>query len=641
MKPLNSPLPPVPLRSEPTTTLITRRPVAGGSLPSPSDSAPLSSVLSAYSNRSSDSTMGSSTDGTTMSAHNSFLHTSPKQGNGGGKASYDELFLPPISPLVMDNYVHSPEPTGLWKDRGQPPPPPPPKNSSAHDQRPQTPPDVPGQSMHAAPSLAQTPPSKPQIWRRRSPKVDKDLAVSELKLVSSHGSTALSTLPPSHSPASTSDSDPRREHFHLEQSEPAATTRVQPRPSPNAAFPGRNIRPVASRQRMSPQTPESMDQEASNLKLVDENASPTKDGSEMTVPSFPGIPNRKQSAPDVKRPPHVTRLPTPEYCHDDVRSPIMETVISPVSPTSSPEPLDETKLITTPKDVRPIHLSVAKEIRPVKSMPILGLDTNGLTLKAKPSSPAGLTVRSPIGLPSSPAPSRGLTPNQSRFPARTSSKPAEDQGPSAVVSERELAVDRAESRAVEFQVPDEAGNARSVGLSQTQSASAAVSETVTPSTKADSRDNADLARPESLASEDPKTESVSTPTSDSFPIGWGEPIPEGNIFDAPPIIERNFRCLANHRIMVQSRNTFYPLACQACHVKDTSIRFTCGTCWLRTCMTCRNNLYRFNNDLQALMKHNEAVLVEHVEEAQDEDKIEGPVSRISAGQLAGAGQVAA
>ena len=169
------------------------------------------------------------------------------------------------------------------------------------------------------------------------------------------------------------------------------------------------------------------------------------------------------------------------------------------------------------------------------------------------------------------------------------------------------------------------------------------------------REKSDFVQPEKPAKEeDFDTEGVPTPT-DSSHSDWWDPFPEGTIFDAPPIVDRNLRCLSGHRIMVQSRNTHYPLACQACHVKDTSIRYTCGSCWLRTCSTCRNNLYKFSGNLRALMEHNEAVLVERLDEelleeadeaareeaAEKQTKIVGPEDPISTRQRAGAPWIAA
>jgi hypothetical protein len=96
---------------------------------------------------------------------------------------------------------------------------------------------------------------------------------------------------------------------------------------------------------------------------------------------------------------------------------------------------------------------------------------------------------------------------------------------------------------------------------------------------------------------------VHNPGADIFPFGWGAPIPEGTIFNTLPIADRCFKCLNNHRTMHMSRNTYYPLACQTCGLKDTSVRFTCGSCWIRTCGSCKISLRKLNGDLHALLDH--------------------------------------
>lgn len=644
-KSLDSPLPPFP--SPPgagpaATAMVSRQPIAGADPPSsPSDSSPLSSILSDYSDRSSDSTMRSSTDGATMSAKGSFSPASAKQDNGVSKQNHHELFVPPLSAMSMDDYIYAREPSEppmATADSESQPPLLPPKDSTPNEQRSPTHPGVQEQSMQTAPattSFTQSPPSQPRIWRRRSIKLDKDIAVPELKLASSHGSTALPALPPSQALASATEPGVPREKYRPEQLEPPAVSRVQLPPSPNPAFPGRNVRPMASQQRIAPQAPEGVGREASNPEDAGGKSSSPGNGSETTAASFPQVPSRNPSRPDVAgsaQPLQIARLPTPEYESGDIRSPIAETVISPASPASSPEPLTEAKPRAAPQD---LHRLGTKEIRPVKSTTALVGDANSPLLNANPS-PSGLTLRSPVGLPSSPAANRCLPSGQNRFPTRTSSKPSENHGAPVVADQREVAVDRTETPRVESQVPPQVGNIQPAhaGLLQIKPASAAVPEAV----------SSNLAEPKNPTKEDPDTERVPTPTSEHG--GWWAPIPEGTIFDSPPILERNLRCLSGHRIMVQSRNTYYPLACQACHVKDTSIRYTCGSCWLRTCTTCRNNLYRFSGNLRALMEHNDAVVVERSEEerreeAQDEGKTEVPVNPILANERAGAPSIPA
>lgn len=698
-KPLDSPLPPFPPRTSstsapaPAPTMITRRPVATANPPSPSDTSPLSSILSAYSNRSSDSTTRSSTDGANLSAKASSPASASRQSGGASKTIPEELMVPtlsavaPLSAISMSDYVFTEEPSeapakSVAGGESHPPLPPPKDSlSPVSSQSPPAPSEV-SENTPVAPSLTPSPP-QPQIWRRRSLKADK---VPELKLATSHGSTALSTLPPSQLPtdtvaaASRTEVQPQQEKPHLGQPSPAATTKSPvPVPSPNPAFPGRNIRPVASRPALTPQTPKIMGQEATNSKdaIEESSGAPTK-GTENEVVDSPGVPNRNPSRPSVggaSQRPQVARLPTPEYESGDIRSPAAERIISPVSPSSSPELPTESKPWNAPQDKGRLG---GKDVRPVKSASALKVDANKLPLP----SPSGLSVRSPVGLPSSPAANRGLTPDRSRFPTRTTSRPTEDNSASVVANKQEPSIDRADSPTVgtpstensrvnasggESRASSEVGGAQLVEPEQVKPIPATVPENTTSQPRAaEAQGSSDSAQPRKAAKEeDPDTEGVPTPT-ESDHSGWWDAYPEGTIFDAPPIVDRNFRCLSGHRIMVQSRNTYYPLACQACHVKDTSIRYTCGSCWLRTCTTCRNNLYKFSGDLRALMQHNEAVLVERLDEeaveeaAQeeakvddtkientpvenrvDETQVERPANLISTEQRAGAPWIAA
>lgn len=649
-KSLDSPLPSPPGPAHAPTT-IPRRPVGRGNPPSPSDSSPLSSILSAYSNRSSDSTMRSSTDGAVMSAKGPLSPTLAKQDNGALKANHHELFLPTQSPLSMDDYVYTERPSDpsmpTAGNESKPAPPPPPKDPTInHQMASLTHPGAQEGSMQAAPATtpaAQSAPSESQIWRRRSTTVDKKLAVPELKLASSHGSTASSALPASPAPpaARAKESTLSQEEPHQELLAQAADTRVQLPASPHPAFPGRDIRPVASRQQIASKTPESMVHEISNSNAASEISNSPRGGIETASLSFPEVPNRNPSRPNVSEPTkplQVARLPTPEYESGDIRSPMAETIKPPVSPSSSPELRTEAKAQprVAPQDLRRLE---TQEDRPMRGKAALGGDTvNSPRLNANPS-PSGLVVRSPIGLPSSPAANRGLPSDRNVFPIRTSSKAVGDRRPQGVSDEQEMAVNRAETPDVKSQVPPEVGDTQpvSAGVSHTEVASDAMPQAaglqrpnaVQDVSQAVPEADSDVAGREKPTKEDPDTDCVPTPTSEHG--GWWDPIPEGTIFDSPPIVERNLRCLSRHRIMVQSRNTYYPVACQACHVKDTSIRYTCGSCWLRICSTCRNNLYKFGGNLPALMEHNEAVLVErdeeeHSEEARGEGRIEEPMN---------------
>lgn len=610
-KPLESPLPPVPssAKTSPPMT-ITRRPVAGGdpkdstlSPPSPSDS-PLSSLLSSYSdsNRSSDSTQ-LSTNGATTPVNNTQQDTYPAiatlEDSGKISPRLDELFFTPLTINSTDDLIKGsngagiPERSGgLLQEAAKQLPPPPVKESElepAQRQR-MSPAYRPNQASaptaQPQPAIIDSPQAEPQsqIWGRRSLKSEKNLAVTELKLVSSHGSTgstsSTSEAPPGPPPKDQKGLSQLHPHNSSETSSTSPASNCNPLPlTPNAAFPGRNIRPVAPRQQSGEDNTDTMGQEASRLKASlkkggakgdnGENVKPVKHKeNQASLPSFAVHPASNNA------PAPLNRLPTPEYDSNDLlKSPIVETIVSPVSPASSPDiPSDRRQLPVAPHE-KPLP-------PPARSAP-------SHSQKTLPSQ--GLGVRSPAGLPSNPAASRSAsgapqTPNQ--FPARTTSKLQEPRTISQPVQKGRT-------------------------LSETESV-----ETVKPHIR-DFAFSENVGKP--LAEEPRENEFTDNPGAQRFPRAWGKQISEGMVFQPVPISARHHNCITKHRLMHQCRNTFYPLACQACGLKDSSWRFTCSSCNLRICKSCRTSLRKVGGSLHGLRQHNDTVLVEQSGEFDEED----------------------
>lgn len=602
VKPLESPLPPVPLNAKTTAPptsppmTITRRPVAAAgittntlSLPSPDDS-PLSSLLSSYSdsNRSSDSTQLSSNGGTTpvstgthqQDSYPAFAVSPELQGSGQVSPTLDELFFTPLSIHPTDDVINKgsngtgiPERSGGSQEAAKQLPPPPVKESRS-EQR-QTSPAYhpkPVSESTPQPTVVDSPQAQPQIWRRRSLKAEKNLAVSALQLVSSHGSTAStssSTGPPPGPPPK--DSAQLQPNNSTTSSTSPANNRSPLPLTPNAGFPGRNIRPVASRQQLGEEGSDNMGQEASRLKNTLKKAGGNGGGgpgvthkdSQSSLPRFAVFP-ATDNAP-------VQRLPTPEYDSGDLlKSPIVETIVSPVSPASSPDlPSERRQPPVAPHE---------------KPLPPPATSTPGLSQKP---SLQGLASRSPAGLPSNPAASRNEAPQpQNQFPARTTSKAQ----PQTIAQ------------------PVQKGRT----LSETGSI-----ETVKPHV----RDFAFSGNDYKPVAEEPReTEYTDNPGAERFPRSWANQIPEGTIFQPVPISARHHGCITKHQLMHQCRNTFYPLACQACGLKDSSWRFTCSSCNLRICKSCRTSLRKAGGDLHALREHNDTVLVEQFDEEDAEKR---------------------
>jgi hypothetical protein len=131
------------------------------------------------------------------------------------------------------------------------------------------------------------------------------------------------------------------------------------------------------------------------------------------------------------------------------------------------------------------------------------------------------------------------------------------------------------------------------------------------------------------------------PGAQRFPRGWKTEVAKDTVFQPPPISEKHHRCMMRHRVMHESRNMYYPLACQACHVKDTSWRYVCSCCNLRVCKSCRVSLRKYNGDLRALMRHNDSVIVEQSTELEyDDEEAAVQSERASAAQSKASSQTA-
>jgi hypothetical protein len=630
-KPLGSPLPPVPLnRTKPSAPLpsIPRRPVAAGSPGLASDDSPLSSLLSAYtdSNRSSDSTHLSSHDGaTTASSAQESHQASPKLESSPFTATpssprLDELFFTPLSIQAVENDgtrnqqrsgQNQQTAEGITKQLPLPPfrdfdigtqrqPTTEPTPSSGNSPSPALTRPAPQPSPEAA--LSQPSQPQPQIWRRRSLKAEKNLAVTELKLVSSNGSTTSTSYVPAPEPP---PKEPSPTLLQPQDSRPAsgaaAPTRSPAPPTPSAAFPGRNIRPVASRQQLVEDGPESMGQEVSRVKDTLKKADRSETSGVTRQKNLPSPPRRASPPSATTHAKNASisspvRLPTPEYDTDDFKGPIVETILSPVSPASSPE------LPSEPRQQRLVQ--EARDVRPVKSSssflpsPIAGSQESSNSL-APEASLQGLGVRSPAGLPSSPAAGRtGAAQPHNPFPARTTSKaPATSTG-------------APQSKTGDEQKPSPV----SAPLQKVRTVSDVGSiETI----KAPRREQflpALETRPRK--EEEREDDTTDHPGAQRFPRAWGRDISKDTVFQPPPISEKHHRCMTRHRIMHETRNTYYPLACQACSLKDVSWRYVCSCCNLRICKSCRMCLRKHNGDLRALMQHNDTVIVEQSTELE-------------------------
>ena len=618
-KPLDSSLPQLPLGlvGSPAVSDPQNHSVAPPvQPPSPSDSSPLSSLLSAYSNRNSGSTLGSSSDDATVITKDSII-TPHSPEDHGVLVAPNKSFLPPFTHPLETNFDRREVSSGLEKFS---------KDQSASSSLGDPSPtrlrrDGSQETLQAAPAPTLPLPPGPQ-----GEMTQKSAATLELNLPSQPSSAAAPAPLPQQSPQSPANATSASGSAALVQessasweppnpSSAAAAVRSHPSMGAPVVFSGRGTYPVTSRSRITPKAADGADGEASGFKGLNGSAPPTTNGEgQQYASSAPtqSYPVRRKPPPIRSQPSPVARLPTPEYDNEDIKTPVSESIISPVSPTSSPEfsPQRETQDLSVDTDD-----SLERESSPVDRQPL------SASSGSNSCSGSDLDVRTPVQVSPPPAVTNAPNAYQAQFPTRTSSKPAG-------LGETVMPPGQQEPILNPAGVPAESPN----GGSPHEELVAAIDPETTPRARARTSPgvssdptqngmngtNGTNGTTGTSARENLESNGIEDIESEILPNGWGIPIPEGFIFDAPPVVDRHYRCLTGHRVMHPSRNIYYPLACQTCGVKDTSIRYTCGSCWLRTCFSCRNSLHRLTGNLRELMRQNEAILVEELKEHQDE-----------------------
>jgi hypothetical protein len=583
---------PVPSPLSATGLALSPAPVSPIGL-SPSPAGSFSSLLSAYSNHTSSSTPRTSTNSTTdiTSAKGSYLAVSPgDQIRGSGVTSPDGPG--PARSLSGRNAREQNAHEQRTRAGGEQelPPPPPLKDVN----RPLTPPvalKLQTQPVHSpadthSPSpLTNTSPKQDQLWRRRSLKAEKNLAVPQLKLVSSNGSTAAPNHNPSANGTTQATAGPQPLHSatttttRTDSPAAAAVTRVPVPRGVDAAFPGRNIRPVPSRQQVvSPIEHKDMGQKASHVardlaphgrsnEAVKKSPKPTQASTVSPTKPLPSMPS----------PNPVVRLPTPEYELSDVKNAIVETIVSPVSPASSPDLPTEPKSAGIPKPAT----ETENPIRHAKSSPALA---------ARPAF-AGAAGRLPLGLPGSPAATRDRAldqPGQSPGVSRR-----EPTGPSPLAFAKQKEPVPQASRPNEQRTVSENG-------------STASDETLKPSMPSFGaatyqQIQVPLAPPsEGTVTEEPET--TDHPGAALFPRNWYKPLPADTVMDARPLESKHFKCLTQHRYMTTARQRVNAIACRTCGNKDRHAdAHICSACSLNICTRCNAKLRRARGDLEQLL----------------------------------------
>lgn len=559
------------------------QPAQGGNV-SPVES--LSSIFSAYGTEDSSATRYS--EDTTATGY-SFMEPSPpnpkvlpKDTLVGGSTKLDlvsPLYLPtPVSSEMKSIAPHLQHGAGLEGHSDSRPPTPPTKEI----QRPMTPKNP--EALASAPSgqkitsssMADQSPSQPQLWRRRSLKSDKPLTVPQLKLTSSHGSTAASTQEAGIPQQDTSSLPRPRAPF-------AGSALDSPILKGFQSFPGRNIRPSPSDKTL-PRNP--------RPEIMD-NTKPKEDLDGFSQYAQEVEDGYKASEAGPAMSPHIQRPPTPEYHHDE--SPVDANVPTMRSPTSPASP------VTPPTEGRPLSIIPEDIIRSAATHAPAAPPPSG----PLPSLPPRSSSRGPpppgsgsgrLGLPRSPAPpgrsSPGAASPSAASPAAASPAAASPPAPASVAP-----------------MADPLSPSHVKYTSSTSVPSIAISDDGDASTiKAVNSPKPAPFRPEikQLAPSNSEESGPSMPASPGepnyFPAAeYSRLFFPGDIIPAPPIKASQLDCFTGHARFVSSKNEQHPVACMACKVEDANARFCCSHCSVRICGGCREALAVNGRDLGKIL----------------------------------------
>jgi hypothetical protein len=545
-------------------------------LPSPSES--LSSLLSAYSRsstesivRSSDGTVSARESGTNESSDHDYLPSARSSKQQQHELEQEQPSTPSTVTIASGLQHHKSLPrkpiahgnsSQAAADSDSPPPPP--SKDERRSPQPASPTRNPTSDL--ATSLASPSPPRPQIWRRRSRSLQGSKDLPNLKLDYSHGSTAATQAI---SQAQTQAAP---------ELQKGTTQTHQKTFSGIIGLPGRNVRPASNKEQ--PSDPQTMGSGTSKLKHLKDKFHSSRKSKE-----------ENEAAPkttEAESRPSPYRPPTPEYQKQDVKTPILETVVSPVSPASSPEPAKDTATssstqlasLTTNDGIKPptVHMgpSSASNLQPAKSLPDLKAKTpSPVEEPLPPISAYPATGRSSPALDSPAAPrGRPFEPLGRPSPRNHSARPDSRNGPARPDSRNQSI--RPDSR--RGPEPD----SRFVRSSTGDLLYRGRYGTLYPEMK-------DLPEP--------------NPEATRFPAPSGEVLPEGTIMKSRPLRDCHYDCFQRHKNMIRqaNNNRRYPLTCQTCEKSDSEDRRTCQFCHLRVCESCFEMLDANKRDLRDLM----------------------------------------
>ncbi|KAK7422865.1 hypothetical protein QQZ08_009314 [Neonectria magnoliae] len=343
----------------------------------------INSILSAYSQSSGESLIRSS-DAATNSTRQSETNTSP--GHQAPPASTKtQTLISPSSTKPSTTRLPQTQQQQQQQQHGAPnppfesnrPPPPPPSKDSKFGL-----PKSPAPNRAPAQGVDTSSPPQPQLWRRRSTKAERNLELPDLKLITSHGSTAAT-----HS-AVQQPVQPVVQPVAVAQ--PLAQSAIQPVAQPylppgavQASTPAYQ-QPRSNQPQVAPAAAVAAPEQAAET----ETQTMGSGGSKLTrlKDKLHTLHRRGKSSSDTTSDstgrPGAQRPPTPEYQKQDIKTPIVDSFISPLSPASSPEPVADVspqlaKELPSPSQV-PIQQEPPQEsirvlspnVSPVESKPV-------------------------------------------------------------------------------------------------------------------------------------------------------------------------------------------------------------------------------------------------------------------------------
>jgi hypothetical protein len=381
--------------------------------------------------------------------------------------------------------------------------------------------------------------SQPQIWRRRSRSSSRGM--TGLKLEFSNGFTASSQVS-----AQIPQAQPSQETLK------AAPPVIQP-VARTMGLPGRNIRPAAPA--ASPPVPEK------------DASKPKSDEKPLPVMQHETVSNH----------PVIQRPPTPEYQKEDVKTPVVGTFISPVSPATSPEPSQGQ--FEPPKQA-------PSEVEQPRSAQLSG---GVLSSSEKPV------------IPNPDLHSARSVPNfRSKAPP-----PANEPLPRGDMGRGRFGGDMAPPNHFRHSGESTGSRARSASARPGQRRPMEQSKPVPPELDprlvySETQGYLYKGRDGTLYPE-MKEKEESDPRAFAFPSRAQEMLPLDTIHRAAPLKSTHYDCFQSHRSVNRKTNRNYSLACQTCERSDAEDRWCCSFCNLRMCDTCFRTFGDNQRNLQRLM----------------------------------------